>query len=193
MSPNPALLTWPRPSGSTIIASDTFTRADSTTLGNLETGQTWLNTTGLFGVSSGRLYRYSYANTYECAYIQVTGNYRVSATRGANTGGGPMLIASYTKSSYYVAIRNGTLEIRNAGVFYSHGTTTLTAGDVLSIERIGNVFTAYKNGVQFGTISEAELSAEYLGGLPAVGRNVGIGGPQPTGNYYWDDFLVEQL
>ena len=100
MSPNPALLTWPRRTGPTVIAYDTFTRADSnSSLGNLESGQTWLNATGLFGVSSGRFYRYSYANTYQCAYLAVTGDYRVTASRGANTGGAPMLAAAYTNTS----------------------------------------------------------------------------------------------
>lgn len=73
-----------------IILSDTFTRSDSSSLGNAETGQTWLQSTaGAWGVSGGKAY---FINTND-AYFYITNmpdaftlSYVFTSTAGAYYG-----------------------------------------------------------------------------------------------------------
>jgi hypothetical protein len=73
-----------------IILSDTFTRADSNSLGNAETGQTWLQSTpDAWGVSGGKAY---FRNTNDAYfYLQnipnvFTLSYVFTSTAGAYYG-----------------------------------------------------------------------------------------------------------
>lgn len=112
----------------TFRISDTFTRADATSLGNAESGQTWLQSTAnAWGIASGKAY---FRNTND-AYFYLTGipiNFTLS------------YIATFPSSGYGPRIRlcwNGT------------------SGYRLSHCRIADGITGYLClGSEFGTAKE---------------------------------------
>ena len=87
-----------------IILSDTFTRADSNSLGNAETGQTWMQSTAnAWGISGGK----AYFNNTNDAYFYLTNipstftlSYVFTSTAGAYYGPRVRLFRSGASGCY---------------------------------------------------------------------------------------------
>jgi hypothetical protein len=174
----------------TVLVSDSFNRADNTTLGNTETGQTWKYFSGTFGISGNQALAKT-ATIHNNAFVDVgSGDYRISATfSGANFTGLVFKRNSNpaTNDFYVLRINSSVLQLyRNSGGSFtslSSVSSTNNVGDILSVECIGTTIKFYQNGVLKGTVTDATLTANTGYGLYSSNNTTSS----------FDDFQIEDL
>lgn len=200
MSPNPAVLTWPRASVSvSAIISDTFSRADNpSSLGTTETGQAWEIVGGTWGITNGTMYKSAGGATTRAHAVVDWGSADMSVTVQIPTLGDPpgypCLVGRFADegNGYFVQLNPspGTLTRRVGGantVVISNSGTTV-AGDVMKLsireQGGGTVLTVYRNGVQVGTYTDTAV------GRPA-GTRAGVFSFGVYRDARFDNFTVE--
>lgn len=164
------------------VVSDAFTRADSTTLGNADTGQPWLALVGAtnFGLSTNSAAGNSgsTANVIDAALVNVD----VSGTVVVRDGGTAIITRVTDASNFYYAEATDsapTLYKRVAGTFTSLGVIGAFANnDVLRVLISGSTMTIYRNGVSVLSITDTTFSTQTKHGLWSG----------PSGR--WDNFQI---
>lgn len=168
----------PRPAYS-VTATDTFTRADSTTtLGTAEAGGTWTDTGGTWGIVSNTAYYTSAGTSLALLPLASDGTIQVTLSTMQNEDGLAFrardgdnywrLVALEAFASYGLyKVVDGT-ETPIGGT----GATTPTNGDVLKVVTSGSTIQCYINGVLVRTDTDTALMNEHMGGLHAVGPTI---------------------
>lgn len=180
-------------SGSGIIVSDTFTRADSAaSLGTSDSGHAWTAHRGTWGIQTNRGYLATSSGSNDCASVNASvANATVSCVVVAIGAGGSSdwrLVANVTDAdNYFVLVAgvgsNYTLYRVQAGGFTSIGTVAVVpaANDIASIQRQGSTITARVNGTSSGAITDTFNQSATRFGLAS-------GGSVSAARY--DSFLV---
>jgi hypothetical protein len=160
-NPNPIV----PPVATVTLATDTFTRADSsTTLGNTDDGKAWTNTVGVVGIASGKAYAASPAsNTQKVATVDVAqAGHTVTAQVTAGTGSVGVVARLVDSSNFlWFSYGGGTLRIfktvAGAPSTLANVATTWAAGEVhvMKLETVGNVINAYVDGLKILTTTLA--------------------------------------
>ena len=199
MSPNPAVLTWPRPvSAGGGVITDTFTRANNaSSLGNTETGQAWQIIDGTWGVVNGTMYKSAgAADSRNRAVVDFGSTDMLVTITLANALGGiayPGIIAGFeNEDAYYMLVLlSQSTVIRRAGgssatIISALGTTGAGETMSLGIKEVGGstVVTAFRNGVQIGTYTDS------LAGRP-VGTKAGVYSFSSNTQTRFDNFQIE--
>ena len=194
MSPNPAILTWPRPVAvaSGTLAADTFTRANNaTSMGDAETGGTW-TTTGTWGILNNRARCYS-NDTVATLNVGRSYGYRAQVDFGPLDWPGLVLRYADTDNMYWLEHeRTGILLMRRLGGTPSILATMFTAQPPTTVyvevtEPGGTLFTVWTdyNGTP---VTYTDSTA----GRP-TGTRVGLRGQDLATRGEFDNFLVEAL
>lgn len=157
--------------------TDSFNRADNAaSLGNADTGQAWIALVGTWGISSNQAACTVHSSNdvavidgglADCT-VQVTtaiifsdSGIAVRATDGLN----------FIRLIFDLGSASWLLQKCVAGSFTTIGSAlgTNANGDVIKLVMSGSNFTAFKNGVQLFTASDAFNSTVTKHGLTAVG------------------------
>lgn len=160
-------------SGSTIV-SDQFNRSNSTTaIGTADTGQTWTNTAGTWGINGNAAYVATPSGANDLATVdsgKSDGSVQAVITAGTMTGQG--LIIRLTDANNYIYIfasDTSTLIIGTdvAGSFntIATGARAWVSGDVLKVRFSGQLITASVNGNVIASVSSAVNTTATKHGL----------------------------
>lgn len=164
----------------TPIVSDTFTRANSSTsLGNADTGQTWAQSAGVFGVLNNQAYVVS--GTPQALISSVVPAGQVSMTvLGTMPAAGQavgMLLRYQSSSVYY------ELDIQGSGAIeldqFNSGATNVASnagagfvsGDVLSVHDDGTQLIVQRNGVTVLTYATTLAASATQSGMRVYAAN----------------------
>lgn len=150
--------------GAVTVASDTFTRADNTSvIGNAEVGGAWTALIGAlssWGISSNQAYSAAGANNITIYQSTTASDCTVSIT--LSVWSGQMgLWCRITDASNFIRLleAGGTIFLEKivAGVSSTLGSTAivLASGDTLSLVMSGNSIVAKRNGTTIITASDA--------------------------------------
>lgn len=181
---------------SNTIAFDSFTRADNASVpGNTETGNfPWAaNGAGAWGISSNKLAKQHTAADAFCKFdCGVANNIKVEVTFTASGAQdwGVIVRADGTDNDFWMVQTDGTNTAiyQRVGSVYTQRATVVnsfTTGDVLRVDVIGNVFSAYKNDVSLGlTFNSADYNTK---------TQVGIYTGTNQNNHRWDNFTVTDI
>ena len=149
-----------------VSATDTFTRANSTTvLGTTETGSLpWVQMRGVWGISSNQAYL-STSNANSVAAVDLgSADMTVEATMPVRSSGSPVLAVRITDFSNWIGYQAtnsaGTLLRAVNGTYFTTSSIAPTylngnnsaslpsaAGDVMKLVASGSLITLYKNNV----------------------------------------------
>jgi hypothetical protein len=166
--------------------SDTFTRADSSSaLGNADTGQTWVQAVGVWGIASSRAYM-----STAVAGIAVIESSHADATVSAVVGTSTVDFGLYFR---YVDVNNWWRFVFSSGQWFlqknvagtpttvSNPVATLTASDTIAVVLSGSSITCKQNGVSVATTSDSQFSTATLHGMGTAAASL---------TQRWDTFLV---
>lgn len=173
-----------------VIAQDTFTRADATTLGTTEVGGfAWTAVAGTWGITSNQAAVKTTSSGPDKAVIDVgITSYTVQATMPAVGNYTTGITFRYTDTSNFwnlgvASSSSVTLMKKIAGTNTTIATLsglTIAAGDTLKVTVSGNTITGYYNGTQVGQTTSTDLSASTKVGMASYWQNAVI----------FDNFLV---
>lgn len=168
------------------VVSDTFNRADNTSLGNAETGQTW---SGDFGIAGNKAYGKLSTNAFalvnsgiaDCDISLVMSTYYSDSYSGA--------IARYTNADNYLSfeLNAGAVYIKkresgsSSNLTYVSGKT-FSNGDVFKMRVSGTSISVYQNGA---------LLVSTTSTLNQTATTHGLRTYQTTARF--DDFKVEAI
>jgi chitodextrinase len=181
----------------TPLVSDGFTRANGA-LGNADTGQTWIynNNAQNFSIANNGV-THTVSSVQDNCYVALTsGNYRVSVTlKTLDTQSGVVFKRNSTAATNeFYALRFGsstsTLDLikytpTGGVVTLKTQSVTATSGVIMSVEVVGDTYTAYLNGNLVYSVSDtdAKLTANAGYGLYQSGLKTTV----------YDDFKVEVM
>lgn len=158
-----------------IIAQDTFTRANATTLGNTEVGGfTWTTVAGTWGITSNQAAVKSTSGGPDKAVIDIgVTNYTVQALVPVMSNYTNGITFRYVDTSNFWNLglsssTTVTLMKKIAGTNTTIATLsgiTATVGDVLKVTVSGNTITAYYNGTQVGQTTSSDLASATTVGM----------------------------
>jgi hypothetical protein len=138
---------------------DSFTRTDSTTsLGVTDTGQTWVQYVPGFGISNGQAYAPVAAGdmvaVIDSGLSDCTFSVRY-AVMGASVG---VIVRAADANNLWLISGSGVFK-RTAGVYSGNllPTSGWATGDTVTVVLSGPTITVYRNGVAFGTVTDAYL------------------------------------
>jgi hypothetical protein len=163
-------------SAGVLVASDTFTRANSAlTLGDAETGGTW-TPAATWGISSNTAYYVSGGSTYNTrAYLSVVGsaNATVTVTLTTITATKPGLTfrgsGADTDNCWFleadVAGYNLVKRVAGATTTVWSGGSVPANGDAIAVRLSGNDITVYINGAAQTTATDAFNASAIQHGL----------------------------
>lgn len=199
----PRLVTEVRPTGASLTLtggtprvgaqySDDFNRADSTT----SIGTNWTNQQFTMGINGNAAYPFSqfvqcYATftpimTFDDMIVSITagtlqagGNDGVQIVLGANSTG-ECVVGSFLQGNP-ASIRSLTAWASETSRATTAGNITYASGDVLSIERTGNVYTVKQNG---STIGLSWTDSGNIVPRNSTHRIVGLGANTAGGSGY---------
>ena len=129
--------------------TDSFNRADNaSTMGNTDTGQTWVPNSGTWGISSNRAYESASAPGGQRTTVVDSGmsdcNVQVTFTTYDDTG---LCFRSTDDNNHFL---NNTSELfrKQSGGYTSLGyfSSTFGSGDVMKVELNGTSIKVYRNG-----------------------------------------------
>lgn len=154
-----------------VVASDTFTRTSTTTLGSADTGQAWTAHAGTWGTNGTQAYLVTQASD-SFASIDV-GKSDFDFSCDVTIQGGPGLVFRTNGTDFLLAFYNpgNGLQFyrRISGTYTLLGTavTTLGAGSTATwrIVTAGSSLTLYVGGVQQLQVTEANLLTATRVGL----------------------------
>jgi hypothetical protein len=177
------------------IASDTFTRAASTTsLGVLPTGQEWVQHRGIWGINNNQAYNPSASSLAVAGVLVGNPDHEVSCTiSGVPAGGarGGLFARMNSLESYFWADFDSTgawrlgVRSRNLSQTLKSGTGALN-GSRLTLRVVGNVVTLLVNAAQVAT---ATAVSPQVGGWAGITSNGTIG----NAAIRWDNFVVTNV
>lgn len=172
-----------------VLASDSFTRANSTSIGKLETGQTWVNTAAPWGVSNGQAYVPTPDANLDRLIVDVgTPNFSVTVVATV-LADNQRILFRYVDTANELYINMSTVNIslnkRVANALTSLATINRTpvAGDIIRVICRGNSLTLYVNGTQLASVTDATFNTATKVGLALLNTNTAR----------FDNFLVEAL
>lgn len=145
-----------------ITVTDSFDRADSaTSLGNADTGQTWVAYGGTVGISSGKAYAVT-AGTVVAAIPCAFADGKVTITV-STAGTDPSLTVRVTDQNNLIFLDKAfNLYRRIAGsstLIGSFGGSAMASGDQVELSMAGNTYTCKVNGaVRGGTLTDSSSS-----------------------------------
>lgn len=159
------------------LASDNFTRANSTGLGANWTANSHDGNPAGFDIISNTAQPHSTAGDSSDLYTGVASpndqysevTFSATAADGAGTGSGPMCRCSTGALTYYRCIGNASgyqvaKAVAGSGTSLSSGTgTTFTAGDKLRLEVQGTTWRVFKNNVQFDAGTDSSIASGDFG------------------------------
>lgn len=153
-----------------IIASDTFNRVDSPTLGTAETSQAWTIGTSSSGTWSIVANQASGSGSNTSALLDVgTGNVKISVTIGALVDSG-VVFRYKDENNYFRFVRVGTasayLQKKEHGIMTTIKNigSAVAVGDVLSVVANGTAIEVFKNGTSlFSTTDSSHLNTTKHG------------------------------
>lgn len=177
-------------SSANIIAQDTFTRADATTLGTTEIGSfAWTTIAGTWGITSNQAAVKTTSTGPDKAIIDVAvTSYTVQATMPAVGNYTTGITFRYTDTSNFwnlgvASSSSVTLMKKIAGTNTTIATLsglTIAAGDTLKVTVSGNTITGYYNGTQVGQTTSTDLASSTKLGMASYWQNTVL----------FDNFLV---
>lgn len=157
------------------VIRDTFSRADSTTsLGVTDTGQAWSALVGTWGITGSTGYTTTTVEGF-AAFDSGYSNFSVGLRIPATSGYFGLLFRVVDANNLWLLASDG-LWLRSGGTWTNKGGMGgWVAGDVMSATVSGSTITAYKNGVQFASLSDATFVTAtkvglYANASPATGR-----------------------
>lgn len=149
------------------VVRDTFSRVDSTSsLGVTDTGQAWTPLIGTWGITSSQGYAVATVGggayiAFDAARSDYTAAVRIS-TAGSFYG----LLFRVVDGDNLWLLGNDALWKCVGGTFTSMGATTgWASGDVMSVACSGAAITAYRNGVQFASVTDPTFQTATKVGL----------------------------
>ena len=156
--------------------TDSFDRADSTTtMGNTDTGQTWVPNAGTWGITSNTAYLQagSGQNTtvVDSGVSDCTVGFTIS-TYAANLG---FCLRSQNDSNHLLVTFGGGIalevytKIANSFTVIASNSTTVTSGDAVSVVLSGTSIVVKKNGTTVLSTTSSSFQTETKHGL----RNFG--------------------
>lgn len=165
------------------LVSDSFNRANSASLGNADSGQTWTQLQGTHEIVSNRA-RHTSAVDSDAAVIDCGATHVIVTAKVYGTQAGLIARCSDINNFYLVFSNNATTAMfkRVAGTYTQLGANVSAPadGDTFGISCILDQIVMLKNGVAAVTVTDSALTA---------GTKVGIRSGSPTGIEY-DDFLA---
>lgn len=179
---------------SKIIVFDSFDRADATSLGTADTGQTWTIPFDGVGIKDNQAYMPTI--NWNCmAYIDagVADGIKLSMTLDVIHGAAECsILVKYQDASNYnfVQLAYGNIYIKKkvANTVTTVDTTahTLVAGQKLSVVVDGTTYSTYIDGVQKSSATVSELASNTKSGIYMA---TGAGTADPRLN----DFTIEYV
>lgn len=172
------------PTASVTLPSDTFNRADSSTLGTSSSGAAWLGDTGgSWGIASNRASNTNGSVAHQAVWMAAAANARITAdvTLGVSSENG--INGRVTDASNYVYLDlnrvdgsfvNAQIFNRSGGSFSPQGSVTQVAwatGDTKSValDCNGTTFTAYIDAVQTNQVTISGQNGTGMGMTHLVG------------------------
>jgi hypothetical protein len=175
----------------TVLVSDSFNRADSTTLGIADTGQSWQSLgTGIFGISSNQAYQ-STTGADSLVYIDTTQtDVKTSVVIAVNQGQPGVFFRIVDANNLFRALRvSGTLYLqkKTSGTITTISTKTLAyvTNEKLSvISKSDGTIEVYVNDVLQISATDNTYVTSTKQGFGVGSANVGT---------RWDTFQIEDL
>lgn len=201
-APSGAVTPQPAGGGVTVLVSDSFTRADSSSLGSTETGGKAWRVDSSSGLASGAVVS---------GAVQLTSTMHEAVVASVDTGvtdrsaevtlaaigqypGYGNLMVRYADYGHYVYLQlNATASPPTAYQLVAYdgaydvlltAAVTPAAGDVLKVVATGNTYEVFINGTSYGTATSSVASSATRGGFSIM--------PESAGTYtvVFDDFKV---
>lgn len=180
----------------TVLAQDTFDRADQSGLGTASDGKTWtLAGGGTWAISSNQATMSAPSDGALATVDAAATNMIVSVTAptmtwSASSNEGLSLVARYADASnYYMVIAYAASSgiqvykrVAGSNTLIANTATLLTAGQTLALSVVGTTVRVLVNGSQLLSVTDSALSSGTRAGL----RNQG---GVATGKF-WENFLV---
>jgi hypothetical protein len=165
-----------------IVVQDSFNRANSTTtLGNADTGQTWVVTGGVIGIINNQAY--TPADADKIAVIDSGASDVSIQLTHASSHIYSKIFWRFTDPNNTFWIESGQIRKKIAGTATTVGTFTAGGnGTVLKVTVSGNTHTVYRNGLQVATFTDSFNQTATSHGFGMYSANARI-----------DDFSVESL
>lgn len=174
--------------------SDAFTRADSSTsIGTADTGQSWTNSTGTWGIKTNQAYLAT-AAVSGANLATITGGsadgfiqFTIDGTPADNMGGAFRAVDVSNHWRVARAASFGTWNIykRVSGtdtLVANTGNTATAAGTIVRVEFVGSTIWTFFNGTFVKAVSDSAMSSNTGVGL--------FGGASMGTNPRWDDFTA---
>lgn len=180
-------------------ATDSFTRADSTTsLGVADTGHVWVPFTGtVWGISSNKAYIQNSSGSQTIVYIETgEADVTIEVTLNNNTGSNSInrmgiAFRISDENNYLFAYFLGTNSLRifkvvaGSGTQIGTATVTFANNSVLKVVLSGTSIAAYQNNVlKVGPITESFNQTATKHGI------MWEAGGRPITECRWDDFSI---
>lgn len=174
--------------GSKVIVSDTFTRADSATMGNAETGQEWTPLSGDWGISSNQAYCSTTTGLQRCVVDALTSDVMVTCKLAVTATDARLLfrmsdvdneLMVLTTTSVYTLAKRVSRTYRPI----TTGTASPSNGDIIIIVAKGSNIKIYVNNVLDIEVTEEHNLTATKHGLCSFSA--------PSVRF--DDFKVEEI
>lgn len=174
-----------------IIVYDSFNRTDSATLGNADTGQVWVTTSGIWGINSGRAYMVSAGASFDHIAVDAgIANARVSVDVEYVSGKEGGLILRMLSGSSFVQLTLSATALTLKKLFSGYTTLGIPYAITpvngtkynLSVEMIGDNYTVKLDGTTVITATNSHNNTSTAHGLRA-----------PNASVYFDNFKVEAI
>lgn len=146
--------------------TDSFNRANSTTtMGDTDTGQTWVPNSGTWGIENNLAYCLSSPGAQATTVVQSSVSDCTIQFTMAVSGDAGVCFRSTDDNNHFIT-NNGSLFRKQGGGFTSLGSTGGYAnGDVLKVVLSGSSITVYRNGSSVLAVSDSFNSTATKHGL----------------------------
>lgn len=145
------------PMAGTVVVSDTFDRVDSTSLGTAETGQTWQNLSGVWGISGNQAYLTANNSTGTALVDAGTADCQIQVTYAGTFASSVKVVARCSDINNQIVFNaDGTISRIQAGTWTLLGTTTIPkSGDIIKMTLKGNDITVQVNDSEPLTVTDS--------------------------------------
>jgi len=164
----PALLLAPPPT----TITDSFNRADSSSsMGNTDTGQTWVPNSGTWGIASNKAYCVNSESQRTTVVESSRADCVVQVTLSTFNDSG-LCWRSSDDSNHFISTATNAFR-REAGSFTSVGSnaSAMTNGDVIAVTLSGNSHSITKNGSAWISYSSSFNNTATKHGLRVHSNN----------------------
>lgn len=163
------------PPASSPLVSDTFDRADNaTTLGNAETGQTWLYT-GVWGIDTNAAEMQSGSGTVLHSYVESGISDGTVSVKFLELNNENRLVFRLQDATNYLTVHARASDYAIKKVVSGTTTTLQTiaqqpvAGDIVKVELNGSTVKVFVNGVEIASRTETTFQAATKHGFATYG------------------------